>query len=432
MTDRETPPKGDREASLSNQSTPGGSALRRDFLKSSAVAGALALGAGSFATGGASAGIPTPRLHRDGNLIKDPEGNTVTLRGVNIADPKRINVTSQARGMTATQVIDMLTDESDGWYNRVIRVPVQPVDIGEYEPGSGPPVPAFNESELETYLTDHLDEVVQHCADRGVYCIIDYHRHRDVQWAEGQDGPVNTELQDEVESLREEREDLKGKLARKQADFKNYKERQKRKQEQLKERATEDLVERLVDVRDNLKRALDQDVDDDESIRGGVEMTLKEFDRVLADENVEEISPEAGEDVDPQRHEVMVRVDSDQPEGTVAEVFNPGYEMADRVIQAAQVTVSTGAEHSPDDGAEHSPDDGAEHSPDDGEGATDAEPETDGGDEKPAGESDSGSENEDGGEAVALGGEVDDGSAASDEDVDEASDDDISAALDDE
>jgi len=101
--------------------------------------------------------------------------------------------------MTATQVIDMLTDESDGWYNRVIRVPVQPVDIGEYEPGSGPPVPAFNESELETYLTDHLDEVVQHCADRGVYCIIDYHRHRDVQWAEGQDGPVNTELQDEVD-----------------------------------------------------------------------------------------------------------------------------------------------------------------------------------------------------------------------------------------
>ncbi|MCU4799963.1 cellulase family glycosylhydrolase [Halobacteria archaeon HArc-gm2] len=199
MTDRETPPKGDREASLSDQSKPGGSTLRRDFLKSSAVAGALALGAGSFATGGASAGIPTPRLHRDGNLIKDPEGNTVTLRGVNIADPKRINVTSQARGMTATQVIDMLTDESNGWYNRAIRVPVQPVDIGEYEPGSGPPVPAFDETQLESYLTNHLDEVVQHCADRGVYCIIDYHRHRDVQWAEGQDGPVNTELQDEVD-----------------------------------------------------------------------------------------------------------------------------------------------------------------------------------------------------------------------------------------
>ena len=222
-------------------------------------------------------------------------------------------------------------------------------------------------------------------------------------------------LEGEVESLREEREELKSKLARKQADFKNYKERQKRKQEQMKERATEDLVERLVDVRDNLKRALDQDVEDDESIRGGVEMTLKEFDRVLAEENVEEIAPAAGEDVDPQRHEVMVRVDSDQPEGTIAEVFNPGYEMADRVIQAAQVTVSTGAEHAPDDGEE----------------ATDARPEADGGSEDAASD-DPESVDEEGDEAVALGGAVDDETAADDEDVDEASDDDISAALDDE
>ncbi len=214
------------------------------------------------------------------------------------------------------------------------------------------------------------------------------------------------DLEDDVETLREEREDLKSKLRRKQADFKNYKERQKRKQEQLKERATEDLVERLVGVRDNLKRALDQDVDDDESIRGGVEMTLKEFDRVLDEENVEEIAPDAGEDVDPQRHEVMVRVDSDLPEGTIAEVFNPGYEMAGRVIQAAQVTVSNGADHEPEAG-------------DDTEDVT---AETDG----------SGANGDDGEEAVALGGEVDAENAESGEDVDQASDDDISAALDDE
>ena len=199
MTDPDRPPTGDREASQSNTTTGGEGPSRRTFLKSSVLTGALTFGVGAGALGSASAAIPTPQLHRDGNLIKDPDGNTVTLRGVNIADPKRINETAQARGMTATQVIDMLTDESNGWYPRMIRVPVQPVDIGEYEPGSGPPVPAFNESELESYLSNHLDEVVQRCADRGVYCIIDYHRHRDVQWAEGQDGPVNTELQDEVD-----------------------------------------------------------------------------------------------------------------------------------------------------------------------------------------------------------------------------------------
>ncbi|QLH77149.1 cellulase family glycosylhydrolase [Halosimplex rubrum] len=200
MTNKKQPPDGGREASQSNgSSVDEGGPSRRTFLKGTAAAGAVALGVGAGAVGSVSAGIPTPQLHRDGNLIKDPDGNVVTLRGVNIADPKRINVTAPARGKDAVQVIDMLTDASNGWYPRMIRVPVQPVDIGEYEPGSGPPVPAFTEGQLESYLTNHLDEVVQRCAERGVYCIIDYHRHRDVQWAEGQDGPVNAELQDEVD-----------------------------------------------------------------------------------------------------------------------------------------------------------------------------------------------------------------------------------------
>lgn len=107
---------------------------RRDFLKVTAGAGALVAGVGSGFVGGV-AGIPTPKLTVDGNLIKDPQGNTVKLRGVNIADPKRINITAPARGKTTEQVIDMLTNEKEGWYPRVIRIPVQPVDIGEHPPG---------------------------------------------------------------------------------------------------------------------------------------------------------------------------------------------------------------------------------------------------------------------------------------------------------
>lgn len=158
-----------------------------------------------------------------------------------------------------------------------------------------------------------------------------------------------SERQDRIEELeseltdREDRiEELEAALKRKQADFQNYKKRAKKRQEQLKSRATEDLVGRLVGVRDNLKRALEEESDDAGSLREGVDMTLREFDRVLADENVEEIDPEPGSDVDPQRHEVMVRIDSDQPEGTIAEVFTPGYEMGEKVIQTAQVTVSNG------------------------------------------------------------------------------------------
>ncbi|WP_321170524.1 nucleotide exchange factor GrpE [Halobaculum limi] len=133
-------------------------------------------------------------------------------------------------------------------------------------------------------------------------------------------------------------EELESSLKRTKADFQNYKKRAKKRQEQQKQRATEDLVSRLTEVRDNLVRALDQEEGAD--IRPGVESTLETFDRVLGEENVTVIDPEPGEDVDPERHEVMMRVDSDQPAGTVASVFKQGYEMADKVIEAAQVTVS--------------------------------------------------------------------------------------------
>ncbi|SFR99161.1 Aryl-phospho-beta-D-glucosidase BglC, GH1 family [Halomicrobium zhouii] len=162
---------------------PLGDASRRDFLKAAATSGAVAAGlGGGFAGSAAAAVIDTPPLHVDGNLIKDPDGATVTLRGVNMADPKRINVTAPARGKTATDVVDLLTNTDEDWYSRAIRIPVQPVDIGEHTPGEGPPPVAFDEGQLETYLEEHLDPVVERCLQRGAYAIVDYHRHRDVQW----------------------------------------------------------------------------------------------------------------------------------------------------------------------------------------------------------------------------------------------------------
>jgi molecular chaperone GrpE len=147
-------------------------------------------------------------------------------------------------------------------------------------------------------------------------------------------------LESELETREAESEELENKLKRTQADFQNYKKRMKKRREEEKQRATEDLVERLLDVRDNLKRALDQDENAD--IRDGIETTLRQFDEELEHENVTEIVPEPGDEVDPQRHEVLLRVESEQPEDTVAEVHRPGYEMAEKVIRTAQVTVSDG------------------------------------------------------------------------------------------
>jgi molecular chaperone GrpE len=150
-------------------------------------------------------------------------------------------------------------------------------------------------------------------------------------------------LRQQVDERDEEIEDLQSRLKRKQADFQNYKKRQKKRLKEEKERATEDLVERLLDVRDNLRRALEQDANAD--IRSGVESTLKQFDDQFERENVTPIEPEPGEDVDPTRHEALVTIASDQPEGTVAEVNRAGYEMAGKVIRPAEVVVSDGSQN---------------------------------------------------------------------------------------
>lgn len=179
-----------------------------------------------------------------------------------------------------------------------------------------------SESETEPqYDTDLAREVAEH----------------DTELAESVE-----ELAAELREASQEVSDLEDRLKRSQADFQNYKKRAKKRREQVKERATEEFVTEIVEVRDNLVRALQQG--EDSNIRPGVESTLEEFDRILATENVEIIDPEPGMEVDPGKHQVMMRIESDQPEGTIAEVYQPGYRMADKVLQEAQVTVSEESE----------------------------------------------------------------------------------------
>ena len=164
-------------------------------------------------------------------------------------------------------------------------------------------------------------------------------------------GRVDTERAEQTDRA----DDLESRLRRKQADFQNYKKRQEKRMQEERERATEDLVERLLDVRDNLARALDTDEDAD--IRGGIESTLSQFDRELDRESVERIEPEPGDTVDPVRHEVLATVPSGESEDAIADIHRPGYEMAGKVLRPAQVTVSDGSGSDDAPETEHTADD---------------------------------------------------------------------------
>lgn len=156
------------------------------------------------------------------------------------------------------------------------------------------------------------------------------------------------QLEAEVESLENELETVEERLEHTRADFRNYKERAKRRQDEIRERATEDLIERLLEVRDNLGRALEDESGDVDSLREGVELTRKQFDRVFDEENVERLDPDPGTEVDANRHEVMMRVESEKPADTIDSVYRPGYEMAGKILRPAQVTVAEGTEEESD------------------------------------------------------------------------------------
>ena len=113
-----------------------------------------------------------PRLHVDGNKIKDPNGDIVVLRGVSLID---LGFLEDWQG-GAIEMIDRLTDQDDsqgnspGWYPTVFRIPVMPPDAVD-PPGSWPhPFDADNND-----LYDLLRSVVDYCASKEIYAIIDWH-----------------------------------------------------------------------------------------------------------------------------------------------------------------------------------------------------------------------------------------------------------------
>jgi molecular chaperone GrpE len=145
------------------------------------------------------------------------------------------------------------------------------------------------------------------------------------------------ELEEELAEREERVEELESRVKRVQADFNNYKKRAEKRREEVRERATEDLVERLLDVRDDFERALEAE-GEQKDLREGVEMILDELEGVLRDEGVERVDTE---EFDPERHQAMMRVESeDHEEGEVVEVYEPGYRMAGRVVRPAKVTVA--------------------------------------------------------------------------------------------
>lgn len=106
--------------------------------------------------------------------------------------------------------------------------------------------------------------------------------------------------------------------------------------------AVEKFARELIAVCDSLDAALADTAADAATLRNGVELTQKQLLRALERSGVKVENPAAGDKFDPNQHQAIAMVDADQPGNTVVTVLQKGYQLSDRVLRPAMVTVANG------------------------------------------------------------------------------------------
>lgn len=104
--------------------------------------------------------------------------------------------------------------------------------------------------------------------------------------------------------------------------------------------AIESFAEAMVPVRDSLEMALKVESPSVESLKEGVEMTLKQLTAAFEKNRLVEILPAQGDKLDPNKHQAVAVVPAEQEANTVVNVLQKGYMIADRLLRPAIVTAA--------------------------------------------------------------------------------------------
>ncbi len=153
------------------------------------------------------------------------------------------------------------------------------------------------------------------------------------------------EITETLEDVKNELEQARDRHLRLMAEFDNYKRRTGRDFERLIESANEKLMLEFIDVRENFDRALKagESGGDFQSFFDGMKLIYSKFNDVLGKNGLEAFG-EPGDAFDPQIHDALMKSPhADIAEDHIADVFEKGYRLKEKVIKHAKVIVSSGA-----------------------------------------------------------------------------------------
>lgn len=236
----------------------------------------------------------------------------------------------------------MKSDRKDKPY----RIPIRFMDA-ESESGS-----VDDESEMERPDPDidHIDEFlsVDDEDDASVDAVSPSEPAEIIDVVGGPDTAELIATRAELKRVEAENAELKNQLARRQADFENYRKRVERERNETYNRVVADVAAKLLPVSDNLKRALEAESsvegaesDEFRHFLSGVDLIWKQLTGVLDALGVKPI-PSVGEPFDPHLHEAVTTEATDEYEpDTVIQEIVAGYRLGDKLIRPALVKVAT-------------------------------------------------------------------------------------------
>ena len=156
------------------------------------------------------------------------------------------------------------------------------------------------------------------------------------QPAENSGKPLEQQLAEAQAQVQTQRDAMLRALA----DAENARKRYQAEAANSQKYAIERFAEALLPVVDSLEAALANQHASPEALRDGVQLTLRQLTQALEKARVSPIVPAPGERFDPHRHQAMAAVEADSEPNTVVATMQKGYQLHDRVLRPALVTVA--------------------------------------------------------------------------------------------
>ncbi|MBX3353165.1 MAG: nucleotide exchange factor GrpE [Phycisphaeraceae bacterium] len=172
--------------------------------------------------------------------------------------------------------------------------------------------------------------------------------HDEVEPKTGAQGDGFAALEEQVANLERELEEAKGLRLRALADFQNFQRRSIQNEEEAKKQGAAGVLRTVINALDHFDQALSQPAEKitAEQAVAGLKLIRDELVRAVQQAHgVTIIRPEANDEFTPGRHEALAQMPREGVKpGRVVEVYQPGYALGDRVLRAAKVIVSPGAD----------------------------------------------------------------------------------------